>query len=77
MYNKAYTRAVHATHPDPTIMMFFDAKKAFDSVWDIGVLHKAMSDGLPAIFIRFLRSWLTDRTLQIRKGQTLSEIVQL
>ena len=54
MYNKAYTRSVQPTHLDPTIMIFLDAKKAFDSVWDTGVLHKAMSDGLPAIFIRFL-----------------------
>ena len=54
MYNKAYTRSVRATHPDPTIMVFFDANKAFDSVWDIGVLHKAMSDRLPSIFIRLI-----------------------
>ena len=54
MYNKAYTRSVWPTHLDPTIMIFFDAKKAFDSVFDTGVLHKAMSDGLPAIYIRFL-----------------------
>ena len=77
MYNKSYTRSTRATHPDPTIMIFFDAKKAFDSVWDIGVLHKAMSDGLPSIIIRFLRSWLTNRTLQVRIGQTLSKTVQL
>ena len=77
MYNKAYTRSVRATHPDPTIMVFFDAKKAFDSVWDIGVLHKAMNDGLPSIFVRFLKSWLTSRTLQVRIGQTLSKIIHL
>ena len=77
MYNKAYTRSVRASHPDPTIMIFFDTKKTFDSVWDIGVLHKAMNDGLPAIFIRFLRSWLTNRTLQVRIGQTLSKTVRL
>ena len=77
MYNKAYTRSIRATHPDPTILIFFDAKKAFDSVWDIGALHKAMSDGLPSIFIRFLRSWLTNRTLQVRIGQTLSKTVRL
>ena len=34
MYNEAYTRSVRATHLDPTIMVFFDAKKAFESVWD-------------------------------------------
>ena len=77
MYNKAYNRSVRATHADPTIMIFFDTKKTFDSVWDIGVLHKAMSNGLPAIFIRFLRSWLTNRTLQVRIGQTLSKTVSL
>ena len=77
MYNKTYTRSVRATHPDPTTMIFFDAKKVFNSVWDIGVLHKAMNDGLPAIFIRFLRSWLTNRTLQVRIGQTLSKTVCL
>ena len=77
LYNKAYTRSTRATHPDPTIMIFFDAKKAFDSVWDTGVLHKAMSDGLPSIFIRFLRSWLTNRTLQVRIGQTLRKTVRL
>ena len=36
-----------------------------------------MSDGLPAIFIRFLRSWLTNRTLQVRIGQTLRKTVRL
>ena len=36
-----------------------------------------MSDGLPSIFIRFLRSWLTKRTLQVRIGQTLSKTVRL
>ena len=36
-----------------------------------------MNDGLPAIFIRFLRSWLTNRTLQVKIGQTLSKTVRL
>ena len=36
-----------------------------------------MSDGLHSIFIRFLRSWLTNRTIQVRIGQTLSKTVSL
>ena len=77
MYTRAYTRATRATHPEPTIMVLFDAKKAFDSVWSTGVLHKAMRDGLPAILVKFLRTYLQDRTLQVRIGQTISKPVKL
>ena len=77
MYTRTYTRATRATHPEPTIMVLFDAKKAFDSVWDTGVLHKAMRDGLPAILVKFLRTYLQDRTLQVRIGQTISKPVKL
>ena len=62
MYTRAYTRATRATHPEPTIMVLFDAKKAFDSVWGTGVPHKAMRDRLPAILVKFLRTYLQDRT---------------
>ena len=58
-------------------MVLFDAKKAFDSVWGTGVLHKAMRDGLPAILVKFLRTYLQDRTLQVRIGQTISKPVKL
>ncbi len=36
-----------------------------------------MRDGLPGIIIRFLRSWLQDRTLRIRVGTTLSKQVKM
>ena len=52
-------------HPDPTIMIVFDAIKAFDSVWHTGVMHKAMKDGLSEDFVKFLRTWPADRTLQL------------
>ena len=58
-------------------MTSFDAKKAFDSVYHIGFLHKCMRDGLPGIFIRFLRSWLKNRTMRIRIGETLSRSIRL
>ena len=77
MYNRAFTRSTRSTHPAPTVMIFFDAKKAFDSLWDIGVLHKAMKDGLPSIFCKFLRTYLSDRTMQVRIGQTLSKTIKL
>ena len=52
MYTHAYTRSTRAAHPESTVMVFFDAKKAFDSVWHAGLLHKAMTDGLPGRIIR-------------------------
>ena len=58
-------------------MTSFDAKKAFDSVYHIGFLHKCMRDGLPGIFIRFLRSWLKNRTMRIRIGETISRNIRL
>ena len=36
-----------------------------------------MKDGLPAIFIRFLRSWLYKRTMKIKLGTTLSRTILL
>ena len=41
-----------------------------DPGWSATQSH--MKDGLPAIFIRFLRSWLYKRTMKIRLGTTLS-----
>ena len=77
MYSHAYTRSTRATHPESTVMVFFDAKKAFDSVWHTGLLHKSMSDGLPGRIIRFLRTWLSNRQLKVRVGQTYSKTVPL
>ena len=77
MYTHAYSRSTRATHPEYTVMVFFDAKKAFDSVWHTGLLHKAMKDGLPGRVIRFLRAWLNNRQLRVRIGQTCSNTVQL
>ena len=75
MYTHSYTQSIRSTHPKPTIMIFFDAKKAFDSVYHKGLLHKCMKDGLPGIFIRFLRTWLHNRTMRIRIGTTLSRSI--
>ena len=83
MYNRAYARSTRSTHPPPTIMIFFDAKKAFDSVRDKGVLHITQSHKRQTsrqdIFCKFLRTYLSVRvrTLQVRIGQTLSKTVKL
>ena len=41
----------------------------------IGVIHKCFRDGLPKVIIRFLRGWLSNRTLRVRIGEVLSKEV--
>ena len=77
MYTHAYTRSIRSTHPTSSTMVFFDAKKAFDSVWHTGFLHKCLRDGLPGIIIRFFRTWLSNRTMRIRIGTTLSNQIKM
>ena len=76
VYNHTYARSVRVKNAKTTILTAFDCIKAFDSVWHMGLLHKCMKDGLPAVLIRFLKSWIQDRSLRVRIGQTLSEAVQ-
>ena len=73
-YTHSYSRAIRSTHP---YLTFIDAKKAFNSVWHMGLLHKCMKDGLPGIFTRFLKAWLDNRTLRVRIGQSYSKKVRL
>jgi len=77
IYTHTYTKSIRSTHPQPTILVCFDAKKAFDSVWHIGLFHKLMRDGVPAIIIRFLRSWFSNRTMRVKIGNKLSRNVIL
>ena len=67
MYTHAYTRSTRTAHPESTVLVFFDSKKAFNSIWHSGLLHKAMMDGLPGRIIRFLKAWLSNRK---RKSRT-------
>ena len=77
IYTNTYTKTIRATHPQPTILVCFDGKKAFDSVWHTGLFHKCMRDGIPAIIIRFLRSWFQNRTMRIRIGEEYSRNITL
>ena len=77
LYNHVYLQSARAGAKRPTVAVLFDAKKAFDSVWHEGLLHKCMRDNLPPRLILFLRSWLHNRTLQVRIGDKLSKRVLL
>ena len=77
LYNHTYLQSSRSPLSRPTAVVLFDAKKAFDSVWHKGLLHKCLSDHLPKSMIIFLASWLDRRTLQVRVGDLLSGIVNL
>uniref|UniRef100_A0A1Y1M452 Reverse transcriptase domain-containing protein n=2 Tax=Photinus pyralis TaxID=7054 RepID=A0A1Y1M452_PHOPY len=65
----AFTNTEHAT------AVFFDIKKAYDTVWKYGVLetlHRWEFRGHLPIFIE---NFLKDRRIQVRMGEHLSQIV--
>ena len=63
IYTHLYTKSISSTHPIPTIMTCFAAKRAF---------NKYKRDGLPGILTIFYGTWLHKRTMKIRVGETLS-----
>ena len=77
LYNHTYLQTARSSLGRPTVVVLFDAKKAFDTVWHKGILHKSMVDHLPSRFILFLRSWLDGRSLQVKVGGTLSKTVAI
>ena len=58
-------------------LLLMDVEKAFDAVWHNGLLKKLHDMELPSDILRIISSFLMDRTIQIKIGNTLSEVVQL
>jgi hypothetical protein len=77
LYNNTYFQSTIGMNKRPTASVFFDAKKAFDTVWYNGLIVKLARDGVPAQIIRFLGNWITDRSLVVRIGRELSKSVNL
>ena len=55
-----------------TILATVDFAKAFDSVWHSALLSKLLSLGLPPCFVRWTRSFLSDRRSKVRVKNSLS-----
>ena len=60
-----------------TAAISLDVEKAFDSVWHDGLRYKLYSTGLPDSALRFLSSFLQNRSIQVRVNGTLSQPVPL
>ena len=55
------------------VSVFFDLEKAYDTTWRYGILKDLHNLGLRGRLPVFIRSFLEDRTMQVRVGSTLSD----
>ena len=54
--------------------MFFDLENAYDTTWRYGILKDLHNCGLKVRLPNFIKSFLEDRTIQVRVGTTLSDL---
>ena len=64
--SKQYTGAV-----------FLDISKAFDLVWHEGLIYKTKNYGITGKFLNFIKNFLTDRKIQVKVNETLSDTYDL
>ena len=57
--------------------MFFDLEKAYDTTWKYGILRDLHELGVKGRLAKFLESFLTERSIQVRVGSTLSDTFRL
>ena len=55
------------------VAVFFDLEKAYDTTWRYGILRDLHELGLKGRLPVFIKSFLTDRRMQVRVGSTLSD----
>ena len=53
--------------------IYFDISKAFDKVWHAGLIYKLIYLKVPMYIIRFIKSFLTDRTFRVKINDFLSD----
>ena len=58
-----------------SILVLLDISKAYDTVWREKLLRSMLEKGIPAQFIRWLRSFLNDRTARVSLNGHLSRSV--
>ena len=60
-----------------SIAVFLDFEKAFDMVWQDGLLYKLKQKGIHGHTLKFISNFLSDRTMQVQVGGSLSGVVGL
>ena len=56
------------------VAVFFDLEKAYDTTWRYGILKDLHNFGMKGRLPNFIKSFLEDRTIQVRVGSTLSDL---
>ena len=56
------------------VAVFFDLEKAYDTTWRYGILKDLHNFGIKGRLPNFIKSFLEDRTIQVRVGSTLSDL---
>ena len=57
-----------------TVAAFLDFEKAYDMVWREGLIHKLSQLGITGNMLKWIHSFLVNRTFQVRINNTLSDI---
>ena len=60
-----------------TLAVFLDFSKAFDMVWIPGLLYKLRQLGITGYAYNFINNFLTNRTLAVRIGTSVSNLYKL
>ena len=55
-----------------TVGIFLDFSKAYDMLWIDGLLHKMIQLGIGGNAFRWIKSFLTQRTFQVKIGDAMS-----
>ena len=56
------------------VAVFFDLEKAYDTTWRYGILKDLHNFGMKGRLPNLIKSFLEDRTIQVRVGSTLSDL---
>ena len=67
LLSQSIADSFHQSKPGArTVLATVDFAKAFDSVWHSALLSKLLSLDLPLCFVKWIRSYLSDRRLKVR-----------
>ena len=58
---------------EPTLAIFMDFHKAFDKVWHSGLLYNLGQCGVTNAALQWIADYLTDRTVAVKVGNSLSD----
>jgi len=60
-----------------TVGIFLDISKAYDMLWKDGLLHKISKMNIDQNLFNWIKSFLAERTFQVKVGDALSESLEL